>query len=43
MNNEKLEKLEKLKEKIKTPSFINTINNKIDKIKGNKTIYKDGN
>lgn len=41
MNNDKLEKLEKLKEK--TPSFINTINNKIDKIKGNKTIYKDGN
>ena len=35
--------LEKLKEVIKNPEFIETINKKIEKIKGNKTIYKDGN
>lgn len=38
----RVEKLEKLKENIKNPDFRKAVEDKIEKIKGNKTIAKDG-
>ena len=40
--NDRVEKLEDLKKTIKNPAFIDIIDKKIDKIKDNKTIHKDG-
>lgn len=39
---DKIKELEELKKKVKTPEFIEVINKKIDKLKGDKTINKDG-
>ena len=38
-----IEKLQELKKNIKNPDFIKVIDKKIDKMKDNKTITKDGN
>lgn len=38
-----VKELEELKKTIKNPDFINIIDKKIEKLKDNKTIHKDGN
>jgi hypothetical protein len=38
-----VKELEELKKTIKNPVFIKVIDKKIEKLKDNKTIYKDGN
>jgi|TARA_R110000782_G_scaffold72273_3_gene144787 hypothetical protein len=43
MKDKNTEKLERLKLIIKNTDFISVIDKKIDKIKNNKTINKDGN